>query len=216
MLISDSKGFLFVHVQKTAGSSIRKVLDPFAVHPSRSLLNKLMSRLHLQRDFRRFYFRPHARLRLAEQVIPPARFARLFKFAFVRNPWDRLVSWYSFILQNPDHRRHRLVVELGSFEAYVHFEIERDKISQYDMLAGRDGEIRLDFVGRFENLREDVGHVFERLGVEAELPREKVSRHAAYPTFYTPETVELVRRHWSKDIETFGYQFEGEPGAAGS
>ena len=44
------------------------------------------------------------------------------------------------------------------------------------------------------------------LGIEAELPHEKKSRHRAYQELYTPETAELVRQHWREDVETFGYE----------
>jgi hypothetical protein len=60
--MSDSKNFLFVHVQKAAGSSIRRLLEPHAVRPTRTAWNKVSSRLGLQRDNRRFCFRRHARI----------------------------------------------------------------------------------------------------------------------------------------------------------
>lgn len=212
VLVSSSKKFIFVHVQKTAGSSIRKVLDCYAVRPSRSLANKLLCRLGWRRDYRKLYLRPHARIRKIEEVMPPELFAGFFKFAFVRNPWDRLVSWYSFISQHPEHRRYKQVAQLGSFEAYLRFEIKRNKTSQWDMLIGRDGTLKVDYVGRFENLRADFAQVSDRLEVEAELPHVKLSKHRPYQMLYTRETAELVRQHWHNDIEAFGYEFEGEPG----
>jgi len=208
MLISLSKKFVFVHVQKTAGTSIRAVLQEHAVTPRRSLLNKTLTRLRLRRDIRNFYLRPHASIRQIQGIIPAEELAQMFTFAFVRNPWDRLVSWYSFMVQTPDHRRHRLVTRLGSFEAFLRFEVKRDKSSQYRMLSGADGMLLVDFVGRFENLRNDFDIVLNRLGISAELPRTKVSKHAPYQSFYTPETAALVERHWHDDVSHFGYSFE--------
>lgn len=209
MVISDSKNFLFVHVQKAAGSSIRRLLEPHAVRPARTPWNKVASRLGLQRDYRRAYFSGHAPLRRAEALMPADRFDEIFKFAFVRNPWDRLVSWHSYVLQHPEHRRHRRIAGLGGFEAYVEYEIRRDKISQLAMLSDSKGRLRVDFVGRFETLHEDFEKIRERLGIEGRLVPFNVSRHESYQSYYDPRTRERVARHWAAEIEAFGYEFDG-------
>lgn len=208
MVISDSKSFIFVHVQKTAGSSIRRLLQPYAVEGPRTRLNRLASRLGLVRDYRNFYFGHHDRLRAAQAVMPAERFEEMFKFGFVRNPWDRLVSWYAFLRQRPHHRRHKRVMALGSFDAYVEYEIRRDKISQFRMLRNEAGEIGVDFVGKFENLEADFNEVRRRLGVEGELPVHNVTKHAPYQDCYTPQLAGRVREHWGDEIEAFGYEFE--------
>jgi len=214
MVISDSKDFLFVHVQKAAGSSIRRLLEPYALHPPRTAWNKLRSRLHLQPDYRRFCFGGHAPLRHAEAVMPARRFDEIFKFAFVRNPWDRLVSWYSYVLQHPEHGRHRRIARLGGFEAFVEYEIRRDKISQLEMLSDSTGRLRVDFVGRFETLHEDFEKIRARLDLEGRLVPYNVSRHDAYRSYYTARTRDRVARHWAAEIEAFGYAFDGLRGNA--
>ena len=97
MLISESKSFLFVHVQKTAGTSLADILAPHALQPMDGRLNKLASDLGLVRDWRKFHFRKHANLRKAQSVLPASVYDGMFKFAFVRNPWERLVSWYEMM-----------------------------------------------------------------------------------------------------------------------
>ncbi|MFN5702416.1 MAG: sulfotransferase family 2 domain-containing protein, partial [Gammaproteobacteria bacterium] len=104
MLISESKSFLFVHVQKTAGTSLAEILKPHALNPANGRMNKLASDLGLVRDWRKFHFRKHANLRKAQSVIPAPVYDGLFKFAFVRNPWDKLVSLYAYLERRRDLR----------------------------------------------------------------------------------------------------------------
>ena len=208
MLISVTHGFLFVHVQKTAGTSLTRLLEPHSLRPSDSRLNKLGSDLTLVRDWRSHYFRIHAPLARAERLIPPEEYAKLFKFAFVRNPWDRLVSWYAYLLKDTSHRRHRQVAA-GSFEDFVRAELDRADRSQWWMIANRAGEQGLDFVGHFENLEQDVAEVCRRLRLPgAPLPRENVSARRPYQEYYTRALAELVRRHWQREIDAFGYRFD--------
>lgn len=97
MLISESKRFIFVHVQKTAGSSLRDLLGPHALKPDRGRLNRVLSDLHLQRDWRRRFFRTHASLRAVQAGLPADIYRDYRKIAFVRNPWERLLSWYGYV-----------------------------------------------------------------------------------------------------------------------
>ena len=209
MLISTSHNFLFVHVQKTAGTSVTRFLAPYALAPPGGRLHRLASDLGLVRDWPRHYFRIHAPLRRAERVLPPDVLGSLYKFAFVRNPWDRLVSWYVYILRQPDHHRHARVRRAGSFDAFVRSELARPRRSQWWMLERRDGELGVDFVGRFERLEQDMAAVCGHIGIPYQpLPRANVSEREPYQGYYTPELAMLVRECWAREIEAFGYTFD--------
>ena len=209
MLLSESKRFLFVHVQKTAGTSITELMAPYALAPPAARWDKLVSDLGLRRDWRRFHFRRHAPLARAERVLPPELFGSLFKFAFVRNPWDRLVSWYAYVLEDRGHHRHARVRRMPDFAAFLQSEARKQRHSQWWMLQDRTGRLGVDFVGRFESLEHDLAQVCARLGIEHQpLPRVKASRHEPYQKFYPPALVDFVARHWAPEIEAFGYRFD--------
>ena len=209
MLISESHRFLFVHVQKTAGTSVTHFLEPYAMRTSGTRLNKLASDVGLVRDWRRHHFRIHSPLKRAEKILPAAVFEALYKFAFVRNPWDRLVSWYVYVLRDTSHRRHRQARVEASFEKFARAELARPRRSQWYMLEKRDGSLGVDFVGRFERLEEDMASICARVGIPYQpLPRENVSKREPYQSYYTPELVEQVRRVWAREIEAFGYTFD--------
>lgn len=153
MLISESKRFIFVHVQKTAGSSLRDLLSPHALKPDHGRLNRVLSDLSLQRDWRRRFFRTHANLRTAEARLPPEIYRDFRKIGFVRNPWERLLSWYGYVQNTPGHADCRAG---EPFEDFARRFIAKPRRSQWWMIRDASGAMGLDFVGRFENLKDDT------------------------------------------------------------
>jgi hypothetical protein len=147
---------------------------------------------------------------------------KYYKFAFVRNPWDRLVSWYSMVTKFPKggNQLWRYVRENSStFEEFIYNctdEVEIKKgvyysfaYNQLDYVTDEHGDLLVDFIGRLENFDEDVHEVFDRIGVDLEtVPHKNRSRHQHYSTFYAPDTEMIVRERFKRDIEYFGYEFE--------
>jgi hypothetical protein len=218
MILSSQPAFLFVHIEKAAGTSIQNALRPHATsatdyHWRRRLCwLGAVNRLGL---YRILAFPEHANARLAKRCLPGSVYDGLFKFAFVRNPWDRLVSRYAHLLRSKDRYRHKTVMQMKSFEEFIAWEIKRRSAYQFEYVTGEDGQSIVDFVGHYERLDEDFATVCARIGVKAELPHANVSEHRDYRSYYTPESRELVARHFRRDIEMFGYDFDGlAPGAA--
>ena len=209
MLVSESHEFMFVHVPRTGGSSARRVLEPCSTRPSRRRLNKLGSHLGVV-PWRRRYFAVHTTLAEAQSAIPREIYQRLFKFAIVRNPWDRLVSQYYYVRNNPAHHRHRLIRSLRGFEEYVDYEIKRNKFTQLPIIVDRSGNIGLDFIGRFERLDRDVAHAFDHLGLESDLPHINESHKDvnSWRAAYTRKIRERVAGHWAEEIERLEYSFD--------
>jgi hypothetical protein len=159
------------------------------------------------------------------------RFRRYFKFCFVRNPWDRLVSCYSEkIKQDPNYNLHgfergiprafarfkvfhatmsfdsfvEAVVQIPDDDANLHFK------SQAAFVTDREGRLLVDFVGKLEHAERDFAYVIDRLHLGTRsVPHLNKSVHRDYRTFYTDRTIEMVRRRYQKDIELFGYDFDG-------
>jgi hypothetical protein len=203
VMISDNPDWIFVHVQKTGGDAVRTALG----------LDRADARKHfLARELRDLYGQ--------------AVWDSCFKFAFVRNPWDRLVSWWSMIdnarelvnpLHSPNHFFHYVLERAHSFEEFLSRCTDeivdtdgRKHIfrNQIDYLVDENGAVIVDFIGRFERLQEGFNQVAARLGQTAsELPRTNTSRHAQYTEYYTSAMVEDVGRLYARDIEAFGYRF---------
>ncbi len=212
MLLSRDKQFLFIHIPKTAGTSIRSTLMDYADHPEQLWENRLLALLgihvNLVGPWHRRRFRPHCTARDVYRSLPRDVYDRLFKFAFVRNPWDLLVSLYNFIPGRPAHRYARRVARM-TFAEFVEEWTRRPEIHQTRRLCSRDGRLLLDYVGYFEHLDHDFGVICDRIGVRAPLPRKNQSRHGDYRDLYTPALKNLVAERLAEDIEFLGYSFDG-------
>ncbi len=221
MLISHDYKLIFVHIQKTGGDTVSRLLS----------------------DSVPDVFRFKAKHGFAVDAAKDLEYwNEYFKFAFVRNPWDRLVSWYSMIrdaekirwhqaLANQRNRSHlrqtrenklwRYVLDNSStFEEFVlnctdEIEVARDvyysfTYNQLDYVTDNKDNLLVDFVGRFENLGSDLLKVYDELDIDLKsIPHENRSVRGHYSSFYTPETKMIVEERFKRDIEYFGYEFEG-------
>jgi Sulfotransferase family len=212
MLISFQPAFLFIHIDKAAGTSIQRALQPFAQPRAENRLRRRLVWLgKLNRIgglHRSLEFPEHVTANTVKNCLPTDLYSQLFKFAFVRNPWDRLVSRYSYLLRNENHPRHPFVKRMSGFEDYVKWEIARG-MSQHKYVTDARGKKIVDFVGYFERLQKDFEEVCVRLKVQAQLPQANTSSHKDYRTYFTPSLRDLVAKHFQRDIELFGYDFDG-------
>jgi len=208
MLISHRHRFAFIHVTKSAGSSIERALTPLLPPPPPRWWKNANRYLWPIVPGRWQAHAQHTTARQLRSRLGPARYERYLTFAFVRNPWDRLVSEYAYLLATPTHRHHRRVRSMRGIEQYLDFEIARGRPSQADFLTDREGRVIVDFVGRFETLHEDFRRVCDRLGLDAELPHLNASAHRDYRSYYSDEAAARVGRHFRHEIDLFGYAFD--------
>ncbi len=207
-MISHKHKCIFVHIPKTGGSSIESVLWP-GERSEAELWQGLGSRSRnkYQTGGLQHLLARHIRLEAGASV-----FDSYFKFAFVRNPWDKAVSQFSYLAERPDLRELIGLAADATFAEYL-AAIQRVAYIQWqrqvDFLRAEDGKTLVDFVGRFEYLDRDAQAIFGRLGMgKQEIPHVNASRHAHYSDYYNDRTREIVRRLYADDIEAFGYQFE--------
>lgn len=179
---------IFVHINKTGGSSIERALGlPFQHRTA----------LEFRNDIGR------------------ARWERRFSFSFVRNPWDKVASHYAYRVQTNQTGMRDRPIEFNDWVRLAYGEnvpqyYDQPKMfmPQTDWLTDEEGKIIVQFIGRFERLEEDFREVCAILGRDATLPHLKKSSRADYRRMYTPETVDIVARWFEKDIRNFGYTFE--------
>ncbi len=149
----------------------------------------------------------HCPLLTAQKQMPSALFDSYYKFAFVRNPWGRLVSEYNAAIKKNRRARHRKIAAMGSFSAYVDYEIRRNKLQQHAMLVDEKGTFAMDKIGRFESLVDDYNSICDQIGLDTHLNKLNAFPHADYRSFYNTPTRDKVAKHWEKDIALFSYQF---------
>ncbi|MGI9213702.1 MAG: sulfotransferase family 2 domain-containing protein [Methylococcaceae bacterium] len=217
MLISPSHQFIFFHIGKTAGMSMRGVLEKYEQEPDKFKIPRPPQ--YTDQGPNRFYdvwrtLLLHAKAREARKELPQEMFERYFKFAFVRNPWDWQVSVYHFILKEPTSSTHEAVKACGSFPKYL--EWARHHPAPYpkgitklqsEMITDEDGTLLVDFLGHYESLEADFDVIREKLGIEERLPHINKSQHTHYREYYDDHTRNLVAEQCKTDIELFGYEF---------
>ncbi len=193
------KRLIFIHVPKAAGSSLKT-----------SFYGK----------------RGGGHRRIAEfMAYDPQKTQAFFKCAFVRNPWDRLLSAYSYLRQgNGTNRRDKTFTETyldphPSFEDFVlslQVRSYRKAVMAYDhfrpqtywlCLPGQKDHA-MDFIGRFERMQTDLETLTERLNLPGgALEVGRTSQHRPYRQEYTEKTRRIVAEHYADDIALFGYEF---------
>lgn len=208
MLISDSHQFVFVHIRKAAGTSLRQILQQVSLPKNNHWWYKLLSRGGLAVDYHNYSFRKHANLIEAERSMPADKFAGYFKFAVVRNPWDRLVSEYEYIKTQPTHSRFKRI-EAFSFTEFVEFQAKRPAAHQINALRLKNGEIGCDYIGKLETLDESLEVIAKFTGLNFEqLPHINKIKRRDYRSYYDDDLVSRVESLWSDDIRNFDYQFD--------
>jgi hypothetical protein len=213
MILSYSSSFLFLHIEKAAGSSMQQALRPIANVQQNSHLRRRLALLgplnRMGGLYRAVQFGEHVTANDVRRCLPADVYGSLYKFAFVRNPWDRLVSRYAHLLRSKDRHRHNFISRLEKFEDFLQWEMRRDSANQYPYVTDAAGNQIVDFVGHYETLAVDFAKVCAQLKIQVELPHVNVSEHRDYRTYYTPETRAFVAKRLRRDIEMFGYEFDG-------
>jgi len=140
---------------------------------------------------------------------------KMFKFSFVRNPWDKVVSHYHYRIKT---NQTNLGTSLISFKEWVtksygnqdsfYYDNVKMFMPQTDWISDSEGNIMVDFVGRFEHINADFKIVCQRLKIQGDLPHLNVSSHQHYSHYYDDETKLIIKDWFQKDIENFNYSFE--------
>lgn len=219
MLISYEHQFIFFHVTKAAGTSIRDALKDYAKEPEKFKIARPQEKLGdsinpLYEMWKSSLW--HAKAKDAKKELPVEIYNNFYKFAFVRNPWDWQVSYYHFILKEETHIRHQLVKSMKGFEEYLEWVIKTKNPFpkgatklQKEIITDANGKLIVDFIGRYENLEQDFQRICQTLNIKASLPYLNGSVHRDYRLYYTESTKKLVEEYFQEDIKLFGYTFDG-------
>ena len=225
MIISHTHRYIFIKSEKTAGTSVEAALsqhcgDQDMVTPlgdywfNRDERGKWVHSAMNAEGF--FQHDPAAEVR---RKVPAEVWRGYFKFSIARNPWDRVVSDFSWQARNrpelqPARRwYHKLGVPFDEFEQtrrMFHGFVAGDWKTN-DRFYLLDDELCVDFVVRYERLTDDLGEVCRRVGLPPiTLPRLKAGLRKegrSYRDYYDEASKVIVAERHKNDIRLFGYAF---------
>lgn len=205
MIVSAERQFIFVHIFKTAGTSIKRAIRRYAMPEWQEQANAILKKLGIP-QFGPEHYPDHMTASQAINKIGRPEFDKYFSFAFVRNPWDWELSHYKYILQKKKHPHHELVSSLSGFSPYLEWRCDGRFRLQSDFVV-HDGRQVVDYVGRFETLQKDFNFICQTLGIESDLPKLNTTKKTNYAEHYTRPMRELVAETYAADIELFEYEF---------
>lgn len=213
MPVSRLHNCLFIHIPKTAGTSIEYALGMhggekhIGICPGADYqynpwtLSGTSNNVHTQ----------HYTVKQAKNVLSAKIWESMFKFTFVRNPWDRFVSAVMF----NSSMSTRLDPNISMDDFKEHAKRASTKIyedghfrAQLDYIVDNNNKSLMDYVGRFEALHEDWDKLCKLLDVDLKLDHRMNSNNSRhYTEYYDSELKELVAKMYAPDIEYFGYEF---------
>ena len=216
MLLSLRYNFLFVHIAKTGGTSIRATLNRYRWRDPYYLPQFICSRIsHLTGHRLGCKFPRHAKIIAAREMLPRELFESVFKFAFIRNPWDLQVSSFHHIRRERPH----LTAGHDDFESFLRYKFDPNRPYQFhidtsielqsDYLVDLHGKVLVDFIGRYESLKEDFRETCRRIGINPPplTHRRRATNRLDYRSYYTDATAEIIAEGFKRDIDLFGYTF---------
>lgn len=230
-MISEEQKLIFIHINKTAGSSIEIAFN------------------QQQPDKQHQTLRCYAKDRKIKEY---------FTFTFVRNPWDRIVSWYLWLHRqnfwydgmptfdgmtsipekgvnfggHPSVQEKWYLALKGGFKPFLKKIKSTKDIKQYlgkssnlsldnyykgrwvasqrEWIRNNSGKINIDFIGRFENLQNDFDELCDKLGKDRRplMEAKKLNKRPHYSKFYDDESIEIIKRLYKDDIKHFDYKYE--------
>lgn len=205
---------IFIHIPKTAGTSIHHSLDEMAaermVSSDFDKLGKKLQHLDLSKHVKAADLMP---------VVGQARWDGCFSFTFVRNPWDLMVSSYEWWCQKAYKFKYlkekaKEVSAFPSFTDYILSDYGQYMINEFagnmtDWYCVDEVQV-VDFVGKVENIDSDWAVICNALDVDVEkyrLPFANKSVRKPYQDYYTNETRQIIGDRFAPTIEQFEYVF---------
>ena len=189
---------IFIHIPKTGGTSIE---------------------IYFQ-DYLKEQFKKDEKHITAIEAIDlyHSQWHRYFTFSFVRNPWDRIYSyWYNYYNwfgseeRTPKTFLNFLYQLSGRHKWRGSLIMQKHLIPQVDWLSNEKGNIIVNYIGRFESIRQHFNIIRDKLNIDKTYALGNIlwlKDKPHYSTFYQKQHIQIVEEIYEKDIEKFNYRYD--------
>ena len=236
MIVSHRHRFIFIKTRKTAGTSIEIALSrycgpddiltpisdadqvirdeigapgpqnhtgPLYRQEPKDIANYLLKR----RDKPRTLYWKHQGATHLRKLVGSDVWDGYYKFAFDRNPWDKVVSAYYWRHRNKLDVEGDPPITFAEYVARGKRMLHVDGYEQYSI----DDQVAVDFVGKYESLEDDLASALDVVGIEYDrwLPnaKSKTRKNRDYRAMYGDAERNAVAQYFSREIEMLGYEF---------
>ena len=210
-MISHDKKCIFIHIPKCGGSSVEEVIWPdIKGRTEEDLWMGFVSQF--ENKYQTGGLQHLLGWQIREEVGSDV-FDSYYKFTFVRNPWDRIVSQFAFMQRRPDLMEYLGMNPDTEFKSYLELIRLKEHVQwtpQVRFFLDQDGSILVDRIGRLESFDQDCSQVFAALGLKSSLlvGHSNRSTRQSFQYYYSDsEAIEMVADIFSEDIEFLGYKF---------
>ncbi|HEY4069976.1 MAG TPA: sulfotransferase family 2 domain-containing protein [Sphingomicrobium sp.] len=206
MIVSFSHKFIFVAIPKTGTHAVRQALRAHLGHDDMEQVGLFV---HKRLPITELAALEHGHLSLQQlrPHLPPDQFDSFFKFAFVRNPFDRFISFCAFMTRVEkqfERNPHKVMGHFIQSPPWHRILFQ----PQLTFVTDADGKLLTDYVGRVEEMQQSYDEIARRIAVaSAQLEKVNASERRDYRSYYTPELVDGVAKLYARDLELFGYEF---------
>jgi hypothetical protein len=214
-VINNHHKFIFVHIPKSAGTTVTQVLSQYTTWRDLELGGTGFGENIARPYSRRFGLGKHARLARLQSILG-AECASYVTFAFVRNPYDRAYSIYKFLKRWRAWPNSDVMDDFSTFEQFAVSDLFQASPGPDNMfrpqafwISAADGFPNISFVGRVEQVEEDLKRILGTCGISADikdLNRVNASSQKDEWKFqYNGPQADAVRHRFARDFDMFGY-----------
>jgi Sulfotransferase family len=223
-MLSIEHNFLFIHYPKTGGNSLQSILanhseDDIVAqkerHSDRSSEKKIQDGKERFEVHNKRYdiTKKHFSLSEYKSVLEHRIYQKLFKFSVIRNPWERMVSFYFSPHRGLEWDRQEfinLVEKAKPLRFYICDGTSPEEESEFIRTTTNNNLANnINALLRFESLNDDFKLITQRLGITTtEIPQLNKSTRMHYSYYYDDDLKDLVHEKFIEEIDYGKYQFQ--------
>ncbi len=212
-MISYSKKIIFIHIPKTGGTSIEKMFWPYSFQNNEKNLRRgFINKYHNQYQTGGLQ---HLTASNIKKAVGQDVFNEFSKFSVIRNPYDKIISQFSYMKKRKDLRDFIEMDINTPFKEYLALITKTEHVQwmpQYKFLFDENDQAQCDNIIHFENMNEELSMTMKKLKIDKrfiffdrKIPHLNKSIRKTSIEDFDKETKEIIYNLYKEDFNKFGY-----------